>query len=58
MKPLFFKDQLDLSHAALFKDDSSELANHGRGVYAAVKWAAKEPSGFADPSSTGCYGLS
>jgi hypothetical protein len=25
---------------------------------AAVKWAAKERSGFADPSSTGRYALS
>jgi hypothetical protein len=31
MKPLLFKDQLNLRHATLFQDDASELAIHGPG---------------------------
>jgi hypothetical protein len=31
MKPLLFKDQLNLGHAALFQDDALELATHGPG---------------------------
>jgi hypothetical protein len=32
MKPLLFKDQLNLRHAILFQNDASQLANHGRGA--------------------------
>jgi hypothetical protein len=34
MKPLLFKDQLNLRHVVFFQDDASKLANHGRRVLA------------------------